>query len=134
MEVPPPQQSCTRGLGGSRVGVAGAARALQLNTVSRDHHRLSSSAALPGLPLSRGSWLSLDHPDSAADLPFPCRAAAEGLSLSLMERLIERYGEKVVKMLTVQYRMHQAIMQWASTELYGGRLTAHPSVAQHLLR
>ncbi|KFO93163.1 DNA-binding protein SMUBP-2, partial [Buceros rhinoceros silvestris] len=62
------------------------------------------------------------------------KAAAEGLSLSLMERLIERYGEKVVKMLTVQYRMHQAIMQWASTELYGGRLTAHPSVAQHLLR
>ncbi|NWW84214.1 SMBP2 protein, partial [Rhynochetos jubatus] len=61
-------------------------------------------------------------------------AAAKGLSLSLMERLIERYGEKVVKMLTVQYRMHQAIMHWASSEMYGGRLTAHPSVAQHLLR
>ncbi|KFO74430.1 DNA-binding protein SMUBP-2, partial [Cuculus canorus] len=62
------------------------------------------------------------------------KAAAEGLSLSLMERLIAEYGEKVVKMLTVQYRMHQAIMQWASSELYGGRLTAHPSVAQHLLK
>ncbi|NXJ77528.1 SMBP2 protein, partial [Trogon melanurus] len=62
------------------------------------------------------------------------KAAAEGLSLSLMERLIERYGEKVVRMLTVQYRMHEAIMQWASTEMYGGRLTAHPSVALHLLR
>ncbi|XP_010146897.1 PREDICTED: LOW QUALITY PROTEIN: DNA-binding protein SMUBP-2, partial [Eurypyga helias] len=62
------------------------------------------------------------------------KAAAEGLSLSLMERLMERYGEKVVKMLTVQYRMHQAIMHWASSEMYGGRLTAHPSVAQHLLR
>ncbi|NXQ89590.1 SMBP2 protein, partial [Nyctibius grandis] len=62
------------------------------------------------------------------------KAAAKGLSLSLMERLIERYGEKVVKMLTVQYRMHQAIMQWASSEMYGGRLTAHPSVAQHLLK
>ncbi|XP_010074120.1 PREDICTED: LOW QUALITY PROTEIN: DNA-binding protein SMUBP-2-like, partial [Pterocles gutturalis] len=61
-------------------------------------------------------------------------AAAKGLSLSLMERLIERYGEKVVRMLTVQYRMHQAIMQWASSEMYGGRLTAHPSVAQHLLK
>ncbi|NXY48735.1 SMBP2 protein, partial [Ceuthmochares aereus] len=61
------------------------------------------------------------------------KAAAEGLSLSLMERLIAGYGEKVVKMLTVQYRMHQAIMQWASSEMYGGRLTAHPSVAQHLL-
>uniref|UniRef100_A0A8C0IEM7 Immunoglobulin mu DNA binding protein 2 n=1 Tax=Bubo bubo TaxID=30461 RepID=A0A8C0IEM7_BUBBB len=61
-------------------------------------------------------------------------AAAKGLSLSLMERLTERYGEKVVRMLTVQYRMHQAIMQWASTEMYSGRLTAHPSVAQHLLK
>ncbi|XP_075019777.1 DNA-binding protein SMUBP-2 isoform X2 [Calonectris borealis] len=62
------------------------------------------------------------------------KAAAKGLSLSLMERLIERFGEKIVKMLTVQYRMHQAIMQWSSSEMYGGRLTAHPSVAQHLLK
>uniref|UniRef100_A0A8C4TQN8 DNA-binding protein SMUBP-2 n=1 Tax=Falco tinnunculus TaxID=100819 RepID=A0A8C4TQN8_FALTI len=62
------------------------------------------------------------------------KAAAKGLSLSLMERLIKRHGEKVVKMLTVQYRMHQAIMQWASLEMYGGQLTAHPSVAQHLLK
>ncbi|NXN46893.1 SMBP2 protein, partial [Rhinoptilus africanus] len=62
------------------------------------------------------------------------KAAAKGLSLSLMERLIQRYGEWIVKMLTVQYRMHQAIMQWASSEMYSGRLTAHPSVAQRLLR
>ncbi|NXJ67982.1 SMBP2 protein, partial [Rostratula benghalensis] len=62
------------------------------------------------------------------------KAAAEGLSLSLMERLVEGYGEQVVRVLRVQYRMHQAIMQWASGELYGGQLTAHPSVAQHLLR
>ncbi|KAI1232698.1 hypothetical protein IHE44_0006534 [Lamprotornis superbus] len=62
------------------------------------------------------------------------RAAAEGLSLSLMERLAEHYGEQAVRMLTVQYRMHRDIMEWASSELYGGRLSAHPSVAQHLLR
>ncbi|NXL99480.1 SMBP2 protein, partial [Tyrannus savana] len=62
------------------------------------------------------------------------RAAAQGLSLSLMERLARHYGEQAVRMLTVQYRMHQLIMEWASTELYGGRLSAHPSVAQHLLR
>ncbi|NXQ55282.1 SMBP2 protein, partial [Anthoscopus minutus] len=62
------------------------------------------------------------------------RAAAEGLSLSLMERLAGHYGERVVRMLTVQYRMHQDIMEWASSELYGGQLSAHPSVAQHLLR
>lgn len=63
-----------------------------------------------------------------------CRAAAQGLSLSLMERLIQKYGDRVVRMLTVQYRMHQAIMQWASTEMYDGHLSAHSSVAQHLLK
>ncbi|KAG8438210.1 hypothetical protein GDO86_008772 [Hymenochirus boettgeri] len=62
------------------------------------------------------------------------KAAANGLSLSLMERVIEKYGDKIVKMLTVQYRMHQSIMQWASQELYGGRLLAHSSVASHLLK
>ncbi|NXH95808.1 SMBP2 protein, partial [Pachycephala philippinensis] len=62
------------------------------------------------------------------------RAAAEGLSLSLMERLAGHYGERAVRMLTVQYRMHRHIMEWASSELYGGRLSAHPAVAQHLLR
>ncbi|NWH91040.1 SMBP2 protein, partial [Aegithalos caudatus] len=62
------------------------------------------------------------------------RAAAEGLSLSLMERLAGHYGERAVRMLTVQYRMHRDIMEWASSELYGGRLSAHPSVEQHLLR
>ncbi|KAM8968612.1 DNA-binding protein SMUBP-2 [Sarcophilus harrisii] len=62
------------------------------------------------------------------------QAASGGLALSLMERLIAKHGDKVVRMLTVQYRMHQAIMQWASDELYHGQLTAHSSVAGHLLK
>ncbi|XP_068963279.1 DNA-binding protein SMUBP-2-like, partial [Petaurus breviceps papuanus] len=62
------------------------------------------------------------------------QAAKEGLSLTLMERLIETHGQRVVRMLTVQYRMHQAIMEWASEQLYHGQLTAHPSVASHLLK
>ncbi|XP_004393861.1 PREDICTED: DNA-binding protein SMUBP-2 [Odobenus rosmarus divergens] len=62
------------------------------------------------------------------------KAALAGLSLSLMERLVEEHGARVVRTLTVQYRMHQAIMQWASDALYHGQLTAHPSVAGHLLR
>ncbi|XP_043923237.1 DNA-binding protein SMUBP-2 [Protopterus annectens] len=62
------------------------------------------------------------------------KAAAEGLSLTLMERLIQKYGERVVKMLTVQYRMHLSIMNWASKQMYEGRLSADPSVADHLLR
>lgn len=51
-----------------------------------------------------------------------------------MERLAQEHGAGVVRMLTVQYRMHRAIMQWASDALYHGQLTAHPSVAGHLLR
>uniref|UniRef100_G3TPH3 Immunoglobulin mu DNA binding protein 2 n=1 Tax=Loxodonta africana TaxID=9785 RepID=G3TPH3_LOXAF len=62
------------------------------------------------------------------------KAGLAGLSLSLMERLAEQHGERAVRLLTVQYRMHDAISQWASEALYGGQLTAHPSVAQHLLR
>ncbi|KAM8939997.1 DNA-binding protein SMUBP-2 [Pelodytes ibericus] len=62
------------------------------------------------------------------------KAAADGLSLSLMERVIEKYGDAVVKMLMIQYRMNGSIMQWASQELYGGKLTAHSSVAHHLLK
>lgn len=61
-------------------------------------------------------------------------AASRGLALSLMERLIQLYGDAVVRMLTVQYRMNQAIMDWASKEMYQGRLTAHSSVKEHLLK
>lgn len=61
-------------------------------------------------------------------------AAAKGLSVSLMERLIQKYGDSIVRMLTTQYRMNSAIMQWASEQMYQGKLTAHPSVEKHLLR
>ncbi|GAB1301960.1 DNA-binding protein SMUBP-2 [Apodemus speciosus] len=61
-------------------------------------------------------------------------AALAGLSRSLMERLAEKHGAAVVRMLAVQYRMHQAISRWASEAMYQGQLTAHPSVAGHLLK
>uniref|UniRef100_A0A673MUY0 DNA helicase n=1 Tax=Sinocyclocheilus rhinocerous TaxID=307959 RepID=A0A673MUY0_9TELE len=61
-------------------------------------------------------------------------AASKGLSVSLMERLIKKYGDPVVRMLTTQYRMNGAIMQWASEQMYEGKLIAHPSVEKHLLK
>jgi len=36
-------------------------------------------------------------------------------------------------MLTIQYRMHDRIMEWSSQEFYEGKLRSHPSVATHLL-
>ncbi|KAK6317688.1 hypothetical protein J4Q44_G00109790 [Coregonus suidteri] len=61
-------------------------------------------------------------------------AASKGLSVSLMERLIQKYGDSVVRMLTVQYRMNSNIMTWASEQMYQGKLTAHSSVEKHLLK
>lgn len=62
-------------------------------------------------------------------------AARRGLGLTLMERIIQRKedGKSCVRMLTSQYRMHRDIMQWASDQLYHGKLEAHSSVASHLL-
>uniref|UniRef100_A0A8C8Y180 DNA-binding protein SMUBP-2 n=1 Tax=Panthera leo TaxID=9689 RepID=A0A8C8Y180_PANLE len=77
--------------------------------------------------------LAGDHKQLPPTIVSP-KAAAAGLARSLMERLAAERGAGVVRTLTVQYRMHRAIMQWASEALYHGRLTAHPSVAGHLLR
>jgi len=53
--------------------------------------------------------------------------------VTLFDRLASRHGDAVLRMLTVQYRMHRDIMAWPSRELYEGRLEAHASVAGHLL-
>jgi AAA domain len=58
----------------------------------------------------------------------------QGLACTLFERLHALWGESVSEMLTVQYRMNAAIMEWSSRELYGGRVTAHASVATHSLQ
>ncbi|XP_053208694.1 DNA-binding protein SMUBP-2-like [Panonychus citri] len=56
-------------------------------------------------------------------------AAKKDLELSLMERLLSRFDhENVVRMLTVQYRMHQKIMEWSSKSFYSNKLIAHQSV------
>lgn len=47
--------------------------------------------------------------------------------------MIKLHGDKVVRMLTEQYRMHQDIMKWPSQKMYDDKLTAHDSVEQHLL-
>ncbi|KAL8492804.1 hypothetical protein ACS0TY_024120 [Phlomoides rotata] len=60
-------------------------------------------------------------------------AETKGLGRTLFERLADLYGEDVMSMLTVQYRMHELIMNWSSKELYHGKITAHSSVAAHTL-
>ncbi len=60
-------------------------------------------------------------------------AAKEGFGVSLMQRLVEHYGDAVTRQLTVQYRMHERIMRFSSDTFYDGSLTAHESVSQHVL-
>ena len=61
------------------------------------------------------------------------QAMQEGLSKSMMERLVERWGKQITRQLTVQYRMHHQIMEFPSEHFYSGSLIADPSVADHTL-
>lgn len=87
------------------------------------------------IPLIRSRRLILagDH----CQLPptvIASEAQREGFGVSLQERLIKQFGEQAIsRRLTVQYRMHAAIMQFSSREFYTDELVAHESVASHLL-
>ncbi len=87
------------------------------------------------IPLLRSQRLILagDH----CQLPptvVSSEAQKESFGVSLPERLIRRYGEPAIsRRLTVQYRMHAAIMQFSSQEFYAGELRASADVAAHLL-
>jgi superfamily I DNA and/or RNA helicase len=61
-------------------------------------------------------------------------AARGGLRVSLMERLVARFGGTITRRLRVQYRMHEAIMRFPADEFYDGDLAADAAVAGHLLR
>lgn len=60
-------------------------------------------------------------------------AARRGLGTTIFERLVQRQGDRVVRMLVTQHRMHEAIMAFPSAALYQGKLVAHPAVARHRL-
>ena len=61
-------------------------------------------------------------------------AAREGLAVSLMERLMRDLGTGISRLLTTQYRMHEAIMDFSSEAFYESSLVADGSVAGHLLQ
>jgi ATP-dependent RNA/DNA helicase IGHMBP2 len=86
------------------------------------------------LPLLRCQCLVLagDHCQLPARI-LSQEAADEGFGISLMERLVGRYGPLVTRRLNVQYRMHEAIMEFSSQQFYDADLEAHASVRGHLL-
>ena len=59
----------------------------------------------------------------------------KGVSLeqTLFDRLLALHGSGIKRMLTTQYRMHEKIMSFPSSELYEGKLIASDSVKARLL-
>jgi len=89
-----------------------------------------------------GCWIPLARCDRVVLAGDHCQlpptvvsqaAAAAGLGVSMFERLMERYGRTIARRLTIQYRMHEQIMDFSSLEFYEAELTAHDSVRGHLL-
>ncbi len=89
-----------------------------------------------------GSWpviLRADRIVLAGDhcqLPptiISAEASEQGFAVSLMERLVDTYGDTITKQLMVQYRMHEDIMEYSSQCFYGGSLQADETVRTHLL-
>lgn len=60
------------------------------------------------------------------------QAMAGGLAVSMMERLMAA-APALARQLTVQFRMHTQIMDFSSNIFYANSLSAHPTVAGHLL-
>lgn len=88
------------------------------------------------------SWVPLLRCDKVVLAGDPCQlpptilspeAANKGLSISLMERVMSTLGPDVSRLLTVQYRMHAAIMGFSSAEFYRNELVAADSVVSHRL-
>jgi ATP-dependent RNA/DNA helicase IGHMBP2 len=61
------------------------------------------------------------------------KASEGGLARTLFARLHERFGERAARMLTTQYRMHEAIQAFPSARFYEGRLEAAAANRRHLL-
>lgn len=54
-----------------------------------------------------------------------------GLGVTLLEKLLQKFSDTAL--LTTQYRMHEAIMEFSNRRFYGGQLHADASVAGHSL-
>ncbi len=56
-----------------------------------------------------------------------------GMQRSTMQRLVEKHGHAIFRRLVVQYRMHESIMAFSSSQFYDNELVADESVRQHKL-
>ncbi|CAD7942094.1 unnamed protein product [Amoebophrya sp. A120] len=80
----------------------------------------------------RRAVLAGDHNQLAATVKSE-EAARQGLDRTLFGRMIERFGDRVSSLLSIQYRMHDIIMGWSSAEFYDSRLEAAEEVRARTL-
>jgi len=112
-------------------GDAGAALVFDVVIIDEAAQALEVSCWIPML-LGRKAVLAGDHQQLAACVKS-VEAARQGLDRTLFSRLIERHGDSISALLSIQYRMNEAIMGWSSRSFYGGRLEAAESVASRTL-
>ncbi|CAI5736033.1 unnamed protein product [Peronospora destructor] len=61
-------------------------------------------------------------------------AAAKGLNVTLFDRITSfPTTQSIVKMLNIQYRMHEDISEWSSQAMYKGKLKSFEGVAKRML-
>ena len=92
--------------------------------------------AEPGcwVPLLRSDRLILaGDPFQLPPTVLSSEAVAKGYAVSMLERLMEHYGDATTRLLTRQYRMHEQIMRFSCDHFYDGKLIADEQVAGHLL-
>lgn len=90
-------------------------------------------ALLLGVLRAKRLVLAGDHRQLPPTVISP-RAAKDGLAETVFARLTSKDREgKHSRMLTVQHRMHEALMTYPSCRFYDDKLRAHPAVARHTL-
>lgn len=62
---------------------------------------------------------------------YSSEASEKGLSTTIFDRLKKSLPEELQTLLRVQYRMHEAIMNFSSEKFYEGKLIADESVKSH---
>ncbi|KAH0487156.1 MAG: uncharacterized protein KVP18_000028 [Porospora cf. gigantea A] len=84
--------------------------------------------------LGKRTILAGDHHQLAPTVKSK-KAGKQGLGVTLFHRILVKnpHGSEVSRMLSVQYRMHRVINDWASDQFYGGELHPDNSVADRTL-
>jgi len=110
-----------------------AAKSLEFDVVVIDEaaQALEVACWIP-LMLGKKAVLAGDHQQLSACVKS-AKAQQQGLDRTLFARLIERFGDDVAALLSIQYRMNETIMGWSSRSFYDARLEAAESVASRTL-